>query len=178
MTEGEGPNLLGWTVQGSDAGGKPGTILTLAVHPDNPDRLFVGGINLWESEDGGQSWNCSTLVFWRRPPLPARRPTRHPLSPGRYPARGQRWRAPFTLIPTQTVAGLQCRTGHCPDLSGGCGSPRHGPVHRGHPGQWHLSSSTTDNGNMSSAAMASTVHSTVNCPTSSTLRCTTDSFPF
>ena len=59
MTEGEGPNLLGWTVQGSDAGGQAWYDLTLAVHPDNPDRLFVGGINLWESEDGGQSWGCA-----------------------------------------------------------------------------------------------------------------------
>lgn len=59
MTEGQGPNLLGWTVQGSDVGGQAWYDLTLAVHPQDPDRLFVGGVNLWESGDAGLSWNCA-----------------------------------------------------------------------------------------------------------------------
>jgi photosystem II stability/assembly factor-like uncharacterized protein len=33
------------------------SVLSIAVHPDNPDRLFVGTVNgLYRSDDGAQSW--------------------------------------------------------------------------------------------------------------------------
>ena len=59
MLEGQGPNLLGWTVGGTDIGGQAWYDLTLAAHPTDPDRLFLGGVNLWESTDAGSSWNCA-----------------------------------------------------------------------------------------------------------------------
>ena len=59
MLEGEGPNLLGWTVDGEDSGGQAWYDLALAVHPENPNRVHVGGVNLWGSEDGGAQWQCA-----------------------------------------------------------------------------------------------------------------------
>ena len=59
MLEGEGPNLLGWTVDGSDPGGQAWYDLGLAVHPNDPERIFIGGVNLWESQDGGIQWSCA-----------------------------------------------------------------------------------------------------------------------
>lgn len=59
MLEGQGPNLLGWTVDGTDIGGQAWYDLALAVHPDDPERVHVGGVNLWGSEDGGQTWDCA-----------------------------------------------------------------------------------------------------------------------
>ena len=54
-----GPNLLGWTVDGVDDGGQAWYDLTIAVSPDQPEWVFVGGVNLWSSSDGGSNWNCA-----------------------------------------------------------------------------------------------------------------------
>ena len=51
--EGAGPNLLGWTVDGADAGGQAWYDLCLAVDPTNSDKLYAGGVNLWTSSDAG-----------------------------------------------------------------------------------------------------------------------------
>ena len=53
MLEGEGPNLLGWTVDGEDSGGQAWYDLALAVHPENPNRVHVGGVNLSEPTEIG-----------------------------------------------------------------------------------------------------------------------------
>ena len=58
MLEGDGPNLLGWTVEGGDSGGQAWYDLALAVHPEDPNRVHVGGVNLWGTEDGGGQWQC------------------------------------------------------------------------------------------------------------------------
>ena len=58
MLDGDGPNLLGWTVGGEDSGGQAWYDLTLAVHPEDPDRVHLGGINLWGTFDGGMTWAC------------------------------------------------------------------------------------------------------------------------
>lgn len=58
MLDGEGPNLLGWTVNGVDNGGQAWYDLSLAVHPEDADRIHLGGVNLWGSEDGGEHWSC------------------------------------------------------------------------------------------------------------------------
>jgi len=36
--------------------------LILAVHPTNPDKILVGGISLYSSENGGQSWE--QISYW------------------------------------------------------------------------------------------------------------------
>lgn len=59
MLEEEGPNLLGWTVDGSDTGGQAWYDLCIAVHPEDAERLFIGGVNLWTSANGGADWNCA-----------------------------------------------------------------------------------------------------------------------
>ena len=56
------PNLLGYTVNGMDLGGQGFYDLALAVDPLDPDRVVAGGINLWETRDRGETWNC--LGHW------------------------------------------------------------------------------------------------------------------
>ena len=52
------PNLLGWTVDGVDFGGQGFYDLALAVDPMDADHMLAGGVNLWESYDGGTAWTC------------------------------------------------------------------------------------------------------------------------
>ena len=53
-----GPNLHGWTSDGSDYSGQAWWDMCIAVDPSNADRIVLGGVNLWESNDGGFNWNC------------------------------------------------------------------------------------------------------------------------
>lgn len=54
------PNLLGWSTDGSDAGGQGWYDLSLAVSPTDKDIVFIGGVNQWKSTNGGTSWTlCS-----------------------------------------------------------------------------------------------------------------------
>ena len=62
-TREEGPNLLGYTVSGADGAGQAFWDLCIAVDPDNANRVLVGGVNLWETTDGGTTWNCP--VHWQ-----------------------------------------------------------------------------------------------------------------
>lgn len=61
------PNLFGYETDGSDEGGQAWYDMALAVDPDDPDRLFVGGINVWRSTDGGSTWTI--LSHWVFPSL-------------------------------------------------------------------------------------------------------------
>lgn len=54
------PNILGRTADGSDVGGQGWYDLCLAVHPNNPDIVNVGGIYTWKSIDGGKTWARKT----------------------------------------------------------------------------------------------------------------------
>lgn len=56
------PNLLGWAVLGNDSDGQAWYDLTLDVDVDNPNVLYVGGVNMWKSNDGGVSWNI--IAHW------------------------------------------------------------------------------------------------------------------
>ena len=53
-------NLLGWKTDGSDAGGQGGYDLAIAVSPTDANDLYVGGINVHRSTDGGTSWTAVT----------------------------------------------------------------------------------------------------------------------
>jgi hypothetical protein len=48
--------------------------LTAAVQPDNPDVIWVGGLDLYRSDDGGWSWSQKTLWWnfgkWHVPEYP------------------------------------------------------------------------------------------------------------
>jgi PKD repeat protein len=51
------PNLMGWSEDGDDSGGQAWYDMGLAANPNNADQVFVGGVNLWRSNNGGSSWN-------------------------------------------------------------------------------------------------------------------------
>lgn len=51
-------NLMGWDDAGQDAGGQYYYDLAFDVSPTNGDSVFVGGVNLWVSDDAGQSFTC------------------------------------------------------------------------------------------------------------------------
>jgi photosystem II stability/assembly factor-like uncharacterized protein len=53
------PNILGYESDGSDDGGQAWYDLDITVHPDNPNWVYVGGINTWVSYDAGATWICS-----------------------------------------------------------------------------------------------------------------------
>jgi len=53
------PNILGRNTNGTSTGGQSWYDLSLGVSTTNENHLYVGGINLWESNDGGLSWNIS-----------------------------------------------------------------------------------------------------------------------
>jgi photosystem II stability/assembly factor-like uncharacterized protein len=55
------PNILGWD-NGGDAGTQADYDLCLAVHESDPNRIYVGGINSWTSENGGVNW--SRMSHW------------------------------------------------------------------------------------------------------------------
>ncbi|MCC6460620.1 MAG: HYR domain-containing protein, partial [Saprospiraceae bacterium] len=51
-------NLMGWDDGGQDDGGQYYYDLSLGVSPTNPDSVYVCGVNLWESANGGASFSC------------------------------------------------------------------------------------------------------------------------
>ena len=50
------PNILGRATDGTATGGQSWYDLSFGVSTNNENHLYVGGINLWKSMDGGQSW--------------------------------------------------------------------------------------------------------------------------
>lgn len=58
----EDKNLLGWSIDGSDDGGQGWYDLSLAVSPGDENLVFVGGVNVWRSFDGGK--NFSIAAHW------------------------------------------------------------------------------------------------------------------
>ena len=53
-------NLLASAASGQGCGGQGFYDLCIAVDPTDEDHIVVGGVNSWESKDGGQSWNLLT----------------------------------------------------------------------------------------------------------------------
>jgi len=54
-------NLLGYYSDGSETEGQGWYDLTIQADPNHADTLFVGGINTWRSDDGGETWNCVNM---------------------------------------------------------------------------------------------------------------------
>ncbi len=52
------PNLMGWSDQGLDDGGQYYYDLAFGVSPYNADSIWVCGVNLWVSGNGGTSFTC------------------------------------------------------------------------------------------------------------------------
>lgn len=56
-------NLAGWeTNPSSNSGGQSFYDITIAVNPSNANEIFVGGVNLYKSTNGGSSFSCS--AYW------------------------------------------------------------------------------------------------------------------
>lgn len=53
------PNLLGWSNSGSDSGGQAWYDLALTASQTNKDMIFVGGVNIWKSTNGGTTWSIN-----------------------------------------------------------------------------------------------------------------------
>lgn len=53
------PNILGRDTDGTSTGGQSWYDMSLAVSNEDENHLYVGGINLWESTDGGITWDIS-----------------------------------------------------------------------------------------------------------------------
>ena len=53
-------NLLGYEADGSDNSSQAYYDLAIAVSKTNANNIYLGGINVWHSTDGGNSWNIST----------------------------------------------------------------------------------------------------------------------
>jgi len=51
------PNILGRETDGSDTGGQSWYDLSLGVATNNEDLVYVGGINIWRSDNSGMSWD-------------------------------------------------------------------------------------------------------------------------
>jgi len=52
-------NILGRDTDGSSTGGQSWYDMSLAVSTTDENHIIVGGINLWESTDGGVTWDIS-----------------------------------------------------------------------------------------------------------------------
>lgn len=56
------PNLLGWYGDGTGDGGQGSYDLCITVSPSNANTIFVGGINVWKSTNGGNQW--TPIAIW------------------------------------------------------------------------------------------------------------------
>jgi hypothetical protein len=56
------PNLLGWNSNGGDAGGQGWYDLCITVNPTNANEVYVGGVNIWKSTNGGTNWTI--VAHW------------------------------------------------------------------------------------------------------------------
>ena len=58
-TQATSPNILGYAADGSDNSSQAYYDLCIAVDPNNANTLYVGGINIWKSTNGGTSWSIN-----------------------------------------------------------------------------------------------------------------------
>ncbi len=50
------PNIMDWSCDGTGTGGQGWYDLALAADPANANIIYVGGVNVWKSSDGGTTW--------------------------------------------------------------------------------------------------------------------------
>ncbi len=64
-TIGQVPNPMGWyDGDQNDQGGQGTYDLTLLCDAEDANKIYLGGVNVWESTDGGKNWDIVTL--WMR----------------------------------------------------------------------------------------------------------------
>lgn len=72
------PNILGYQANGSDTRSQAFYDLCIAVDPNNVNTIYVGGINIWKSTNGGSSWTIN--AHWVGTSAPAVHADQHWLS--------------------------------------------------------------------------------------------------
>ncbi|MGD9492894.1 MAG: PKD domain-containing protein [Bacteroidales bacterium] len=55
-------NLLGWSPTFSDQGGQSWYDLDITVNPGNANEIYIGGVNIAKSTNGGANWSCN--AYW------------------------------------------------------------------------------------------------------------------
>jgi len=61
------PNILGYDEYGADSAGQAWYDLAIAVSPENANHVFIGGINVWKSVDGGTTFFVNTMWYTDSP---------------------------------------------------------------------------------------------------------------
>ncbi|NQX92845.1 MAG: PKD domain-containing protein, partial [Flavobacteriales bacterium] len=61
------PNILNGDFEGNGVGGQGWYDLAIAVNPNNKNNVFCGGVNLWESNDAGESFDMNAFWVWDTP---------------------------------------------------------------------------------------------------------------
>lgn len=61
------PNMFGYEDDGSDTGGQSWYDMALAADPEDANTVYLGGINVWKSTDGGYNWDIES--HWTYPSL-------------------------------------------------------------------------------------------------------------
>jgi len=61
----DSPNILTYSDTGDQEGGQSWYDLAIAASPDDANEIYVGGINVWRSNDGGTNWTI--LSHWVHP---------------------------------------------------------------------------------------------------------------
>jgi len=59
-TRSTSPNILDWSCDGSGTGGQGWYDLAIAVSPTNPETVYVGGVDVWKSTNGGTTWEINS----------------------------------------------------------------------------------------------------------------------
>jgi len=51
------PNIMGWSSTGGGSGGQAWYDMSIACDPLNENTIYVGGVNIWKSTNGGANWS-------------------------------------------------------------------------------------------------------------------------
>jgi len=54
------PNILDWSCDGSGTGGQGWYDLVIVADPGNAETVYVGGVDVWKSANGGTSWTINS----------------------------------------------------------------------------------------------------------------------
>jgi len=58
------PNILGSATSGNGSGGQSWYDLCIEVSPTNKNQVFIGGVNLWRSNNAGSTWKVIGGYSW------------------------------------------------------------------------------------------------------------------
>ncbi len=73
------PNILGYSENGSGAGGQGWYDLCIAADPLVANTIYIGGVNTWKSLDGGVTWTLNNFWYSLNNGIPAVHADKHSL---------------------------------------------------------------------------------------------------